>query len=157
MPGPAGPGAPSIDPCHSVLGTCPLAAWLAPRVGHWPGSHGPEVLHGLSTLDHTWPCSAPVGFNQSWITMPNQAGTSWREDEMGECLMATSQQVDWAKPHYVVGRHQDGLQFQKESTENNEHTGVRILREWVPGETGGTEVLGGMRFGKNGICLQTEV
>lgn len=68
-PGPAGLGAPSIVPCRSVLGTCPLAASLAPGGGHWPGSHGSEALRGLPTLDHTWPCSAPVGFNQSWITM----------------------------------------------------------------------------------------
>lgn len=88
-PGPADPGGPSTDPCCPVLGTCPLAASLAPGVGHWPGERRSETLCGLPTLDHTWLCAAPVGFKQSWITMAQPGRLSLERRWDGGVLMAT--------------------------------------------------------------------
>lgn len=81
--GPCSPGDPSTAPCGLVWGTCPPGASLVPRAGRWPDSPGSESQGRMSTSDHTWPCSAPVGVNQSGITGVQLGWHFWKEKWSG--------------------------------------------------------------------------
>lgn len=81
--GPCGPGDPSTAPCGLVWGTFPLGASLVPGAGRWPDSQWSETQWWLSTSDHTWPRSEPVGVNQSGITGVQSGWHFWKEKWSG--------------------------------------------------------------------------